>query len=294
MLDNEVTSLINLLDDTDSEVVSVVMDRLCTKGEEVIPLLESAWRDTMEETQLVRLEHVISQIQENSLLQKLTEWVENGAPNMLTGTYYVTKLFRPNIEFRTLDEQVKNLSREVWIELNEHLTAVEQVRLINHVIFESNKFVGKRIIENEHLILFSDLLQSKEGTQVSLGLLYVCIAEQLQLPVSGIHLLHSGMLGYRDTYGAMNGESSMLFYIDPYNGGLCGHQQLTQLVKKFIDIKKSPEYYLTPCSKQALAYRYAKFIGVLYRNTDKPTLQAKANRAAEILSKGLANDQLID
>ena len=294
MLDKEVTSLISLLDDTDSEVVSVVMDRLCTKGEEAIPLLESAWREAMEETQLLRLEHVIAQIQENSLLQKLREWVENGAPNMLTGVYYITKLFRPNIEFAAIDRQVQRLSQEVWIELNEHLTALEQVRLINRIIYNNNRFTAKRVIENDRLILFSDLLQSKEGSQLSLCLLYVCMAEQLQLPISGINLMHSAMLGFRDTYGAMNGESSMLFYIDPYNGALCGYQQLAQLVKKHAPPQKAPEYYLMPCSKQALAYRYAKFIGVLYKNTNRSALGEKANRAAEVLSKGLPKDQLLE
>ncbi len=288
MHDNEVTSLINLLDDTDSEVVSLVIDRLCAKGEEAIPMLEDAWRDTLEETQLIRLEHVISQIQENSTLQKLKEWANNGAPDLLTGVYYASKLFRPNIEFVTIENQIKVLSREIWLELNEHLTALEQVRLFNRIIFENNKFSAKRLIQNEWQLVFSDLLQGKEGSQVSLGLLYVCIAERLQLPISGINLSNSGMLGYQDIYGDTQGE--MLFFIDPYDGGMCGKKQLIDIVKKYSGTEKMPDYYLAPCSKQTLVYRYAHFLGVLYRNTDKPAQQNKANRAAEILREGVPQD----
>jgi len=279
MHNNEVSSLISLLDDEDSEVVSVVMDRLCAKGEEAMPLLESAWHNAFEGLQMTRLEHVIAQIQENTTLAKLKEWVKKGAPDTLTGAYYIAKLFRPNIEFNHIKDKVEALCHAVWMELHAHLTALEQVRIINHFIYYKHKFVGQRLVDSDRLLLLSDLLQNKEGCQISLGLLYSCVAERLNIPITGINFSQSAMLGYVDA-----GSQDMFFFIDPCNGELFGKPQMLHAIAKYISPQKSTEHHLLSCSRQTYVRRYVSFLSELYRLTDKPQLQAKANRAVEILS----------
>ena len=278
MHNNEVSSLISLLDDDDSEVVSAVMDRLCAKGEEAMPLLESAWHNAFEELQLTRLEHIITQIHDNATLAKLKEWVQEGAPDMLSGAYYISKLFRPNIEFNHIKQQVEALSREIWLELHAHLTALEQVYIINYVI-RKHRFLGLRLVNSDRLLLLSDLLQSKEGCQISFGLLYCCIAEVLRLPIAGVNFSQSAMLGYIDA----NGED-MLFFIDPCSGEFYGKMQMLQAIARFVSPQKSTEYQLMPCSRKTYLLRYARLLSELYRLTDKPQQHAKASRAVEILS----------
>jgi hypothetical protein len=81
----------------------------------------------------------------------------------------------------------------------------------------------------------------------------------------------------------------MLFYIDPYNGGLHSYQQLLQVIKTSDNAKKSPAYYLSSCCKQAMVLRYARYLAELYNNTGKTAQLEKANRAAKILSKNIAD-----
>ncbi|MDR2938496.1 MAG: transglutaminase-like domain-containing protein [Prevotellaceae bacterium] len=282
MQNNEVSSLISLLDDSDSEIATAVMDKLCAQGEEVMPLLESAWRNASEETQFFRLEHVIAQIQEKTTLAKLKEWVQNGARDTLTGAYYATKLLRPNIEFNHIKKQISDLSREIWVELHPQLTALEQVRIINQILYGKYKFFGHRLVDSDRLMLLSDLLQSKEGSQISLSLLYCCIAEELNIPICGINLSQSAMLGYLDRHNDRGQD--VFFYIDPFNGGLCSKMQLAQVVVRHTMLKKSAEHYLAPCSRQVFVHRYLRFLAELYRNTDKPNHHEKVRKGLAILS----------
>ena len=284
MRSNEVSSLISLLDDADSEVASEVMHTLCARGEEVLPMLESAWFGASDKVLLARIEQVMAQIQDNLTLDRLAEWVKSGAPDTLSGAYYVTKLFRPNAELSRIRAQVSALSREVWLLLRAHLTAPEQVYVINHVIYRCFKFSSKRLIDSDRLLLFSDLLQNKEGCQLSLGLLYCCVAEELSLPITGIGFAQSAMLGYVDQHREGAGSREMLFFIDPHSGELCGVQQLAQAIIRYIAPRQSAERYLAPCTHQAYVLRYARILCDLYQNLNKPDLYAKANRAVKVLS----------
>ena len=283
MHNTEVSSLINLLDDSDSEVVEAIMDRLCAKGEAALPMLESAWHNTFEEPQLARIGHVIAQIQKSTALAKLTEWLQAGAPDTLTGAYYVTKLFRPNIDFDRIKEQVAKLCREVRAKAHSHLTAPEQMHTMNLVLYDTHKFVGKQLVDSDRLLLFSDLLQHKEGCQIALGLLYCCIAEGLHMPVTGISLSKSAMLGYVDHY--QSGGKDMLFYIDPCNGAFFGKQQMLQAITKYIAPEKAPGTYLTPCKPRDYVLRYATVLRDLYREADKMEQSEKAEQVIQILGK---------
>jgi hypothetical protein len=60
---------------------------------------------------------------------------------------------------------------------------------------------------------------------------------------------------------------------------------MVQAINKYLNPKKSAEYYLTPCSQQALVQRYVRFLAELYSNMDKPQQHEKASKAVEILSK---------
>ncbi len=281
----DVSSLISLLDDSDSEVAAVVMERLCAQGEEVIPWLEAAWERCSEGEHLARIERVIAQIQENATLQKLRTWVDSGAKDMLTGVFYLNKLFSPDVEFEQLSAPIQKLGQEVWMEFNEHLTALEHVRLINDAIYERGKLVGRRAVDNDRTMLLSEVLRYKQGCQMALGLLYICVAEYLEVPISGIRLPGSGMLCYRDTYNILDDASGTLFYIDPHNGALCGKPQLSNLVKKHLNLNAPLEQLLGPCKRQVLLHRYSRLLSTIYHNDGKHQLSARANRAANILGE---------
>ena len=84
---NEVHALIALLDDSDSEVAENVHSRLLFLGEEALPILELELFN-MEQTQFEKIDIIIKEIRQQSLLISFEDWRAQENPSLLKGFYY--------------------------------------------------------------------------------------------------------------------------------------------------------------------------------------------------------------
>lgn len=71
---NEVLALISLLDDTDTDIINHVQEKLLNLGKEVIPSLEKAWSQAFDPVKQERIESLIHKIQFDGLLEELKNW----------------------------------------------------------------------------------------------------------------------------------------------------------------------------------------------------------------------------
>lgn len=288
MQKGEISSLISLLDDHDNEVALAAMNRLCAKGESVIPDLERAWQECIEELQLVRIEHIIAQIQSSVTLQKLREWVDTGATDLFHGAYYMAKLIHCDIACEPLAQTLNSICKAIWVEFNSYLTALEKVNIINHVLFNTYKFRNNvtQPDGSPDLFLIDNLLQNKVGNSVALSTLYLCVAEKLKLPIKGLSMPHGVMLAYLDEY-CDDGQS--LFYIYPFfRGQVLGKQQVELIVNRTQISENHLHYYLHTCNNQLYIRRLAEALRDAFAHAGQREPLERINAAIEILSKGAA------
>ena len=59
---------------------------------------------------------------------------------MLEGVYLIAKYQYPDLRFEDVREKIEIVKKDVWLELNENLTALEKVKILNHIIFDIHKF----------------------------------------------------------------------------------------------------------------------------------------------------------
>jgi regulator of sirC expression with transglutaminase-like and TPR domain len=282
----EIPSLISLLDDHDSEVAQAAMSRLCSKGESVIPDLERAWQECVEELQLVRIEHIIAQIQSSVTLQKLKEWVDTGATDLFHGAYCMAKLMHCDISFEPLAQTLNSICNAIWVELNSYLTALEKVNIINHVLFNTYQFRNNAAQPGSlpELFLIDNLLQNKVGNSVALSTLYLCVAEKLKLPIKGLNMPHGIMLAYLDEY---RDDGQSLFYIYPFfQGQVLGRQQVELIVNRNQIGENYHHHYLHTCSNQLYMRRLAEALRDAFVHAGQREPLEKINAAIAILSKG--------
>ncbi|MDR1021992.1 MAG: transglutaminase-like domain-containing protein [Prevotellaceae bacterium] len=286
MQKGEVASLVNLLDDSDSEIVSVAMSRLCAKGESIIPDLEQAWQECFEKPQLARIEHVIEQIQSSATLQKLKEWVDTGAAELLPGACYMAKLLHPDAACEPMAQAVDNICRDIWIEFNSYLTALEKVTIINKVLFGKYQFCNNasQPDNDPKLFLIDNLLQSKMGNGVALSTLYLCVAEKLKLPIKGLDITRSIMLAYLDEY---YDDNRSLFYIYPFfRGQVLGKQQLEMIVNRSRITEAQQHKYLNTCNNQKHILSLAETLQHVFAHAGQREAARKVKAAVKILSRG--------
>ena len=105
-------------------------------------------------------------------------------------------------------------------EMNYELTPLQQVKVLNHIIYDVNKFRGDTsTINNVNYYYINTLLETHRGNPDSLGMLYCIIAERLDIPIYGIELPNHFILAYCKKTDHFPQIEDVLFYINPYNRG---------------------------------------------------------------------------
>ena len=136
----ELNNLISLLDDNDSNVYNAVIRELLKHGLDVIPQLERVWESTPNVRIQERLENVIHNIQFTSTRTKIKKWTSEGSESLLEGATYVAQLQYPNSNYDSLNKEIIRISSDVYLSSGSHLTAYENVKLLNYVMYEMNNF----------------------------------------------------------------------------------------------------------------------------------------------------------
>jgi len=142
MEEKDIDAIIRLLDDPDVVVYSIIEKKVLEMGSAIIPKLEKHWENSLNEFLHKRVENIIQKIQFTETSSGLIDWKNNESDDLLKGAYLIAKYQYPDLDFNTLHEKIEKLKRDAWIELRDHLTPLEQIRILNYILFEVNKFSG--------------------------------------------------------------------------------------------------------------------------------------------------------
>jgi regulator of sirC expression with transglutaminase-like and TPR domain len=262
MYSNEVNALISLIEDPDETIYTQVRNELRNYGEAIIPQLEHYWElQDFGPLFQTRLEELISSIQYEGVYNRLKIWKNSEDKNLLEGALIINKYQYPSYEEDELVRQVSKIRQDIWLELNDNLTAFEQVKVINHILFSHHGFKGNR--DNYHQpqnSFLADLLSSKSGNPLSLGLLYSHLAASLDLPIFGVNLPSHFILCYLDhteediELGLTRDDADVIFYINPFNAGaILQKEEIDEFLNKQ-NLPKDERFY-RPCSNMEMISR---------------------------------------
>ncbi len=277
MNDSEIRALINLIDDPDEDIYSQIRDKLISFGEEVIPTLEDVWEQNgfglLFQT---RIEDIIHSIQFDHVQQRLSEWVDNGCESLLEGAILVAKYQYPDLDEEHINRRVQQLRQDVWIEMNDNLTAFEKVRVINQILFDIHGFSGNtsnfHAPQNSYI---NNVIETKKGNPLSLSILYLTIAQSLDIPVYGINLPNHFVLAYVDQNNVLgllddeDDDEKILFYINPFSRGSIFNEKEIDLFLKQLDMEPKDSFYL-PCSNLNIIMRLLNNLVYSYEKLGYP------------------------
>jgi regulator of sirC expression with transglutaminase-like and TPR domain len=272
--DNELKALIQLLDDPDDGIFKHVSGKLLEIGLDVIPKLEDNWEIAEEVLVQQRIENLIHTIKSHDIYQQLKNWKDMGGTNLLNGAILVAKYQYHNINEEKIRSKINQIKQDVWIELNDELTALEKVKVMNHIIFNLHDFKGNK--ENFHApknSFINRVLETKKGTPLSIGIIYAIIAQGLDIPVYGVNLPHHFILAYEDQLLATFAPEELatpgiLFYINTFNNGaVFGKQDVLAFLKQ-IDVEPEEKYF-KPCTNIDIIKRMVTNISYAFQKSEK-------------------------
>lgn len=256
----DVKALISLLDDPDEGIYNHIKDKIISLGKEVIPDLEEAWEQSPNQDFQKRVENIIHQIQFDGNLNELFHWAKNEQHNLLKGVLIVAHYQYPELDQEKVLKTIDRIRQDIWLELNDNLTALEKVKMINHILFDVHAFSGN--VDNYHSpqnSFINTVLESKKGNPLSLSILYAILAQSLGIPIYGVNLPEHFILAYVDSETVdLNNEElkkhPILFYVNAFSKGtIFARKEIDNFLKQ-LKIEPRPPFY-EPCTNLEIIKR---------------------------------------
>jgi len=256
---NELKALIRLVDEPDEKLFDKVKKHIFDYGFEAIIELEAALESTFDDGLQKRIQALISDINLSITFTELQDWAKFNTDDLLKGFMLITRFQYPDINADTITREVGRIAQEVWLELNNNLTALEKVKVLNHILFEINKFGGNNsnLFSPDNYYL-KNLFDTHKGNPLSIGMLYIIIARSLHIPIYGVDLPRHFILAYIDESLSLHpGEESdedILFYLNPYNKGAVFTRKEIELFVKQMQLEPQLSFF-KPCSNITMIRR---------------------------------------
>jgi regulator of sirC expression with transglutaminase-like and TPR domain len=245
----ELNALIHLLDEPDETAFDSVRDKIHSFGKEAIPYLEKTLEVTFDTFIQERAGEIIRYIQQGELHAEFSNWINTASSDLLKGYLLVTRTQYPELNEEELTIKVEQMKMDAWLELNDNLTALENIKVLNHIFYHVHNFDGNKINlfapQNFYLNTF---LETRKGSALSLGMLYIIMAQKLKIPVYGVNLPQHFILAYvSDLVEGVPSMDDVLFYINPFNKGTVFTKKEIELFIQQLKINPDRSYF-APCS----------------------------------------------
>jgi len=251
--DKEIAALIGLLDDPDPEIFNHIRDKLLFHGKSAIVSLEHAWGGSLNAILQERIENVIHQIQLDEIQRELIFWSDFGSSDLLKGALLIAKYQYPDLNEDSITEDFDKMVREIRPKMIDNLLPIEKVKILNEFFYDIYGFRGNttnyQSPQNSYL---NNVMESKKGNPLSLGIIYSVIAHHLSIPLYGVNLPHHFVLAYMEEgtdilTSQEEKKSNVLFYINVFNfGNVFTDKEMNVFIKK-LDVKPSSSFFM-PCS----------------------------------------------
>jgi regulator of sirC expression with transglutaminase-like and TPR domain len=243
----EIEALLHLIDDPDDEVYTTVYEKIISLGKQVIPNLEHLWENTSDEYIQERIEMLIHSLHFRDLQIDFNAWINDKEYDLFTGALLVSRYQYTDINMATYYQHLEKMRRNVWLELNNFLTGLEKINVLNNIIFNYYKIKGTEINYNQpDVFLVHKLIDSKKGNAISIALLLVCLANLLDINLQMINIPRQFILAYFDNDPDESENSfppeHIQFYMDGATGQIFSHKDVETYFKR-INIAPTASYF---------------------------------------------------
>lgn len=275
MQTSEIQALIQLLDDPDDGVYQHVREVLMGQGDRVLPWLRSErhaypWADLHGQ----RLDELVHGLHFASLRNRSVSWGFGQERSVLEGAIILEEAVQPGVDSEGIRTAFNKLRRDAWLEMDTSLTTLEQVRLLNHILFEGYGMarLHRRTPQPGDALLGQVLLQ-KKGNPVGIGMLYLALAQSLEMPLFPVQLRHHVLLCCCDAdripEKSMAGED-VAFYVNPFGkGGIIAPADIDDFIS---DSERQAGSFCAPCPVEFAMERHFYHVAWLLEQREQTSL----------------------
>lgn len=265
----QINALLQLIDDPDGEVFNTVSTELLRYGKSIIPSLEHLWERAENGEVQERIEHLIHRMHFQDLQAEFIQWLRSPRPDLLKGAILIAKYRFPDLKVSAILQQFDQLRRNIWLELNNYLTPLEQMNVFNSILYNYYKLQGHELTERqlEHFFI-NQVLDNRQGNTYTIGILFLSLCELLDIPVFAVNIPRQFIFAYIDTLHHFfsheeEGIRQIQFYIDPLNGIVYTQQDVDTYLKKINALNRG--HYFTPLTTRFIIQKMLEDLALCYQ-----------------------------
>jgi len=280
---SEINALFKLIDDPDEEVFNTIADRLLVYGSPIIPDLEHLWENTLDEATLERIEMMIYKLRLQDLKEAFTKWNADPNATLFEGALLVTQYQFPELALDTLRHQMEKIRRNIWLELNNYLTPLEQANVIRNILYNYYQIKGVEVnYEKPEEFLISAPLQFKKGNAIANTLLYAELCQQLDIQAHFINIPKQCIIAFYTSDWdpeeiVPNPQEFIQFYVEGTTGNAFSQKDLDQYMLR-THIEPKNIFYKRLSNSQIIKKHLLEFAKCF----QSPTLQYKQKDLIEL------------
>jgi regulator of sirC expression with transglutaminase-like and TPR domain len=284
MENSKLTALIQLLDDNDPQVYRPAQKMLLLENSDIIPNLELFLNNKLSKTTHQRIQNIIHSIHFRNLTEQIKEWAENSENQIEQGLFLFTQYRYPKLEFSVMEKEIATISAIIELEINEYLTPLQKIRVVNHVLYDVMRFSSSSNDDfSPERVLINDVIKVRKGNHIALSAIYLWLAKNAKLPVYGVNLPRNFILAFVDKNSSNpNKENDILFYINPFNkGAVLSSKEIDAFLKKS-KIQPKADFF-NPCNNNTIIGRLFSSLSNTYRQIGKLKRVAEIEKILSLL-----------
>lgn len=231
----ELNALLNLIEDPDEEVYQSVTSKLISLGDDILPILEEHKHHVQDSALHYKFDEIIHKIEISALEQAIDDWKNSGENLLLDASLIISTYLNREIDKEQFIFEIEKIRKTAWLELNDYLTPLEEINVLNRTIFDFNKIRGLETdYSNKQEFNLFHLLATKKGNSYSLAALYLIIAELLGIELKPVSIPKQNLLCYLSEEDPFEPSTSneILFFLDPLTGQVYTHRDIENYLKK--------------------------------------------------------------
>lgn len=245
---NPIYSLISMLDEPDSRLYEEISDSITNLGSGVIPVLENYAENTFDPHILERVEELIHKIHSEGIINDILRWKGSETHDLIQLLQILSKYHFRGLDMVQLNERIAAMQKAIWLELNENLTSLECVRLVNHFVFQTwNLSPDSSNMLEPDLFFLNKVLDGKKAHPATLGAIYLGVCQRLTLPVFYVGLPENFILAYtsQPMFKPQSITGEILFYLNPLLEGVIFNKSEIERFLKKQEMTSKPHYFET-------------------------------------------------
>jgi len=280
--ENQIKSLVYLLDDPDPFIQQNVTSKLMEYGEKAVPLLDEQKYKTNDDAERDRINQIIHGITFDSLISDYTELLDSGIDSLEElefAVFTLARLENPTLRIRDYTKKLDRFADILKDKVHHSITDEERMNAVLDFIFTDLSFKGDtNDYHNPDNAFMNRVIERRKGLPISLALIAIFIGYRLNEPFYGINMPIHFMLAY-------DGNKERIL-IDPFDSGkVVTYNQCYYFLKRN-GIQPKPQYF-EKASYGSILARCLRNLVHAYSKRENEKREEELQRLLEITENAL-------